>query len=92
MDAKGEKLRGTSSFRNVKAFLQYVQGQPGGDRPVPAAIVGDLLEMEQRAQRVRAMTGLIDTVELGPRVTELLRCSGGVRSESVGGVINGVGA
>jgi hypothetical protein len=92
MDASGGRSCGGSCFQNVRAFLQYVQGRPDGDRQVPPAIVGDLLEMERRAQRVRAMTGVMASVELGPRVTELLRASGSARPGVVGGVINGVGA
>ena len=80
-----------SSFENVKAFLAYVQGAPSGARGVPAGIVRDLQEMEERAKRVRAMTGLMEPVEFSPHVCELIAAAAGGNAGAEG-VLNRVGS
>jgi hypothetical protein len=80
-----------SSFENVKAFLAYVQGAPSGVRGVPSGIVRDLQEMEERAKRVRAMTGLMEPVEFSPYVRELIEATASSEAGSEG-VLNRAGA
>jgi len=69
-------------FENVRAFLQYVQGSSGVAEEVPPAIVRDLVELEERTRRVRALTGLMGPAELSPYVLELLHTPGGRRAVS----------
>jgi hypothetical protein len=65
------------AYSNVRSFLDYVQGAPAGPNGIPPAIASDLAEMERRASRVTALTGVIGPVELSPYVLELLKGAGG---------------
>lgn len=83
---------GAGSFDKVRQFLMYVDGSSGGAEGVPAAIVADLVELEERTRRVRAMTGVMPAAELSPYVLELLRAAGGSQPEAAEGVLNAAGA
>jgi hypothetical protein len=78
-------------FENVRAFLQYVQGERGAAEAVPPAIVRDLLELEERTRRVQAITGLMAPVELSPYVLEMLRGAGGDQAARAGSLLNAAG-
>jgi hypothetical protein len=82
---------GAGSFENVRTFLQYVEGSRGAGA-VPPGIARDLAELEERTRRVRALTGLMDPVELSPYVLELLHATGGGESAGAEGCLNAAGA
>ncbi len=84
--------RGGSSFENVRTFLQYVQGRSTVAEGIPPAIVSDLREIEERAERVRAITGVMAPVEFSPYVLDLLGVVGGKHSVADKGVLNRIGA
>jgi hypothetical protein len=83
---------GAGSFQSVRCFLEYVQGDECGSRDIPPGIVRDLLELEERANRVRAITGVMPAVELSPYVVELLKAAGEQKAGSTEGVLNAASA
>jgi hypothetical protein len=83
---------GAGSFENVKEFLRYVQGGAAGPGGVPPAIVRELREMEERAKRVQALTGLMTPVELSPYVLDLLKAAEGGEGAAAEGVLNRIRA
>ncbi len=86
------QVGGAGSFENVKEFLRYVQGAPESADAVPPGIVRDLEELEKRAKRVRALTGMMAPVELSPYVLDLLGAAGGAEPSAGEGVLNAAGA
>jgi hypothetical protein len=82
---------GAGSFENVKSFLEYVQAGDGGGG-IPPGIVHDLVELEERAERVRAITGVMPAVELSPYMVELLKAAGEEAAGSAEGVLNAASA
>jgi hypothetical protein len=79
-----EKAVGGDAFSNIRTFLQYVQGLPVAGGSLPPAITEDLREMERRVQRIQALTGIANPVELSPFVVELLQARG--RRSAVAGL------
>jgi len=92
MDRLMDSARGGSSFDNVRTFLEYVQGSGAEAESIPPAIVGDLREIEKRAQRVKAITGVMPVVEFSPHVLQLLETAGDRRAVAEKGVLNRIGA
>lgn len=83
---------GAGSFQNVRDFLSYVQGARDNAEDIPPSIARDLEELESRAMRVRALTGVLAPVELSSYVVDLLDAAGGQESPAGEGVLNAAGA
>ncbi len=83
---------GAGSFKNVRDFLRYVEGARESADGIPPSIARDLEELENRAMRIRALTGVLAPVELSPYVVDLLDARGGCEPAAGEGVLNAAGA